>query len=145
PRSTTAAPARTRSPGRCESSLRFLRWDESYPLAGSQRTVAGRREPEGRAEDAGEVRLIREARVTGHVDQRALLMDQLSREVEATHEQVAVGARAEHVPELTGQIVASQPGDGLELRRMHDPGSLGVEKPPSALRGGNVDPGRAGR
>src|SRR2546425_5149776 len=93
-----------------------------------QRAVARGREPERRFEGAGKVRLIGKSHLTRHVDEWALLMDPVPREGEPTHEQVTMGARTQHDPELAGEVVASQPGDRLELRRMHDAGSLRIEE-----------------
>src|SRR5262249_36865872 len=96
------------------------------------------RQPERRLEYAGEVRLIGEAGVARDLGQRALLMNPVPRELEATHKQVAVRARPEHDPELAAQVVPGQPRDGLELRRMHDAGLLRVQEPSSPLDGGRV-------
>src|SRR5437899_4179609 len=65
-----------------------------------QRAVARGREPERRFEGAGKVRLIGKSRLTRHVDEWALLMDPVPREGEPTHEQVTMGARTQHDPEL---------------------------------------------
>jgi len=85
------------------------------------------------------VRLIGESGVARHLDQWALPVDPLPREVETAHEQVAVRARAEHDPELAGEIVSRQSRDRLQLRRMDDAGSLRVEKLASAFDGRDVD------
>src|SRR2546426_5094991 len=97
-----------------------------------QRAVARGREPERRFEGAGEVRLIGKSRLTRHVDEWALLMDPVPREGEPAHEQVSMGARTQHDPELAGEVVASQSSDRLELPRMHDAGSLRIEEAASA-------------
>src|SRR2546422_5301091 len=99
-----------------------------------QRAVARGREPERRFEGAGKVRLIGKSRLTRHVDEWALLMDPVPREGEPTHEQVTMGARTQHDPELAGEVVASQSSDRLELRRMHDAGSLRIEEAAGAPR-----------
>src|SRR5262249_32186521 len=85
-----------------------------------QRSIARGGEPERRFERASEVGLIGEPRIARHLDEWPLLVDALAREAETPHEQIAVGARAEHDPELPGEIVTRQPGDGFELRRTHD-------------------------
>src|SRR5256712_6792065 len=104
-----------------------------------QRAVARGGEPERRFERASEVRLIGKSRLTRHVDEWALLMDPVPREGEPTHEQVTMGARTQHDPELAGEVVASQSSDRLELRRMHDAGSLRIEEAAGALDRGDVD------
>src|SRR5262249_26679661 len=98
-----------------------------------QRPIARRREPERRLERSGEMRLIGEPRIARHLDEWPLLVDALAREAQASHEQIAVGARAEHDPELSRQFVARQPRDRLELRRMYDARSLRVEELPRAF------------
>src|SRR5436190_12753329 len=104
-----------------------------------QRPIARWREPERRFERASEVRLNGKSRLTRHVDKWALLMDPVAREGEPAHEQVTMGARAEHDPELPGEIVTRQPGDRLQLRRMHDACSLRIEELARALDRGDVD------
>src|SRR5256885_3837205 len=76
-----------------------------------QRAVARGREPERRFEGAGKVRLIGKSRLTRHVDEWALLMDPVPREGEPTHEQVTMGARTQHDPELAGEGAAGQARD----------------------------------
>ena len=60
-------------------------------------------------------------------------------EVQTAHEQITVGARAEHAPELAREVVARQSRDRLQLRGMHDTGSLRVEKLSRALDDADVD------
>ena len=64
------------------------------------------------------------------------------REVETAHQQIAVRARAEHRPELAGQVVARQSRDRLQLRRVHDAGALRVEELRGRARPHGVDPWR---
>src|ERR1700704_4148044 len=78
-----------------------------------QRAVARGRETECRLEHPREVRLVGEAGVACDIDQAARPADPLAGEVEAAHQQVAMRARAERDPELTGQVVATQTGDRL--------------------------------
>src|SRR5256885_8869792 len=103
-----------------------------------QRAVARGREPERRFEGAGKVRLIGKSRLTRHVDEWALLMDPVPREGEPTHEQVTMGARTQHDPELAGEVVASQTRDRLPAPPMHHPGSPRLVEaaggPPAATR-----------
>src|SRR4029453_13061452 len=112
--------------------------------ADPQRAVAGGREPERRSEHAGEVRLIGESRLASHVDQRMRRVDQVAREGETPHQQITMGARAERRPELAGQLVARQPGDRLQLRRMHGSRALGVEELAGPLDRPGVDTPRGG-
>src|SRR6266849_1875732 len=104
--------------------------------ADPQRAVAPGSEPERRFERAGEVRLIGESRLARDFDQRTLLMNPIAREGESAHEKVAVRARAEHDPELTGEVVSRQARDRLQLPRVHDTRSFRVEELASALDGG---------
>src|SRR2546430_17415228 len=95
-----------------------------------QRAVARGREPERRFEGAGKVRLIGKSRLTRHVDEWALLMDPVPREGEPTHEQVTMGARTQHDPELAGAGGAGWPQDKPPRHRMHAAGSVRSEETP---------------
>src|SRR5262249_24130206 len=77
-----------------------------------------------------------------HLDEWPLLVDTLACKAETPHEQIAVGARAAHDTELPREIVARQPRDRLELRRMHDASSLSVEELPRGFHRGNVHAAR---
>src|SRR5262249_33334433 len=110
--------------------------------ANPQCPIARRREAERRFERAGEVRLIGEPRIARHLDEWPLLVDALACEAETSHEQITVGARAEHDPELPGQVIARQARDRLELRRMHDASFLRVEELSCTVDRGNVDASR---
>src|SRR5262249_58407200 len=140
-----SAPERARGRPRGSPAFRSVSSAGSYLLGDPQRPIARWREPERRFERASEVRLIGEPGIARYLHQRPLLVDALAREAETSHEQIAVGARAEHDPELPGQIVARQPGDRLQLRRMHDARSLRLEELPRALDRGNVDAPPRGR
>ena len=60
--------------------------------------------------------LIGESRVARDLDEWPLAENPLPREVETAHEQITVWARAEHDPELAGQVIACQSRDRLQLR-----------------------------
>src|SRR5262249_60553754 len=109
-----------------------------------QRAVTSRREPERGFEHAGEVRLIGESRLAGHIDQGMRRVDQVAREGETPHQQITMRAPAEGPPELARELVARQPGDRLQLRRMHGSRALGVEELAGAPDGPDVDTPRAG-
>src|SRR5438105_7309875 len=122
---------RVRRPGQAAESP----WTGSRArgLASPQRAVPGGRQSECGLEGTGEVRLVREPHVARDLHEWALTENALARELQAAHEQVPVGARAEHDPELAGEVVARQAGDRLQLRRMHDARSLRGGKLPRAL------------
>src|SRR4029453_6038785 len=108
-------------------------------------TVAGGREPERGSEHAGEMRLIGESRLTRHVDQGPRRVDQGARQGETPHEEIARRARAEHRPELARELVARQPRDRLELRRVHGARALRVEELSRTLDRRDVDAPYRGR
>src|SRR5438874_12762670 len=112
---------------------------------GTQRAVPRGRQSECRLERTGEVRLVREPRVARYLHEWPLLVNPLAGELEAAHHQISVGARAEHDPELAGEVVSRQAGDRLELRRTHDARALGVEKLPRTLEAPHIDAAREGR
>src|SRR4029434_4072727 len=129
-------------------STRGISLDGSWSCqvdADPQRAIAGGREPERRSEHAGEVRLIGESRLARHVDQGTRRVDQVAREGETPHQQITMGARAERLPELARELVARQPGDRLQLRRMHGSRALGVEELAGAPDGPDVRTPRDGR
>src|SRR5262245_18878311 len=107
--------------------------------------VAGGGEPERRSEHAGEMRLVGESRLARHVDQGTRRVDQVARQGETPHEEIAMWARAEHRPELTRELVARQPRDRLELRRVHGARALRVEELSRALDRRDVDAPYRGR
>src|SRR5262247_210611 len=89
--------------------------------------VTGGGEPERGSEHAGEVRLIGEPCLARHVDQGPRRVDQVARQGKPPHEEIAMRARAQHRPELACELVARQPRDRLELRRVHGARALRVE------------------
>src|SRR5438067_12375909 len=111
---------------------------------GTQRAVPGGRQSEGRLERTGEVRLVREPRVARYLHEWPRLVNPLAGELEAAHQQISVGARAEHDPELAGEVVSRQTGDRLQLRRMHDARPLRLEKLPRAHQDHDIDLAPAG-
>ena len=58
--------------------------------------------------------------IARHLGEWALLVNPFPGEVQTAHEQIAVGTRAEHDPELARKVVSGQSRDRLQLRRMHD-------------------------
>jgi hypothetical protein len=82
--------------------------------------VAPGRGTEGRPEHPGQVGLVGEGGLQGDgADRRAACAKSLSREVDAAQERVTIQAGPVVGPELPGQLIAAQPGEGLELGGAH--------------------------
>ena len=64
------------------------------------------RQSEGRFKHPRKVRLIGEASLNGHVDQRLIAVNLLTGKIESAHQQIAVGAGAESEFKLTRQFIA---------------------------------------
>src|SRR2546429_7277444 len=127
------------------SACRRLDARVRQPLTRPQRTVACGRQSECRFEDAGEVCLIGESRIARDLDEWTVPVNPVPCELETSHQQIAVWAGPEQDPELTAQVIACQPRDRLQLRRMHHTGPLGVQKLSSSFDGRNVDASREER
>jgi hypothetical protein len=88
------------------------------------------------------VRLIGEPRIARDLAQWTALVNPVSCELESTHQEIAMRAGPEQDSELAAQVIARQPGDRLQLRRMHHTRPLGVQKPPSTFNRRDVNASR---